>query len=77
MTAKIIDGAASSAAIRRRLSSQISQVKTVYGVSPGLAVVLVGDNAASDVYVRNKVKQTEEVGMRSFEYRLPATTSEA
>jgi methylenetetrahydrofolate dehydrogenase (NADP+) / methenyltetrahydrofolate cyclohydrolase len=72
-TATRIDGKAFAEKLRARLAFDISRL----GFQPGLAVVLVGEDPASQVYVRNKAAQTVEVGMRSFEHRLPATTSEA
>ncbi|MDN7683146.1 bifunctional 5,10-methylenetetrahydrofolate dehydrogenase/5,10-methenyltetrahydrofolate cyclohydrolase [Burkholderia cenocepacia] len=77
MTARLIDGVATSRAIRAALTAKVGELRARSGSTPGLAVVLVGDNPASEIYVLNKVKQTEEVGMRSLEYRLPASTSEA
>jgi methylenetetrahydrofolate dehydrogenase (NADP+)/methenyltetrahydrofolate cyclohydrolase len=77
MTATIIDGKAEAARLRGRLTGEVAELKAAHGVVPGLAVVLVGDNPASEVYVRNKAAQTREVGMESFEFRLPATLSEA
>ncbi len=68
-----IDGKAFAATLRARLTAEISGLD----FQPGLAVVLVGEDPASQVYVRNKAAQTVEVGMRSFEHKLPATTSEA
>ena len=76
MTAKIIDGKAFAAGLRQRVAKEVSSLKDEHGLTPGLAVVLVGEDPASQVYVRNKGKQTEETGMRSFEHRLPATTSQ-
>jgi methylenetetrahydrofolate dehydrogenase (NADP+)/methenyltetrahydrofolate cyclohydrolase len=74
---KIIDGKAFAAALRRRIAEQVQVVKTRHGVTPGLAVVLVGDNPASKVYVKNKGEQTKESGMASFEHKLPAGTGQA
>ncbi|MGB3688844.1 MAG: bifunctional methylenetetrahydrofolate dehydrogenase/methenyltetrahydrofolate cyclohydrolase FolD [Jannaschia helgolandensis] len=76
MTATIIDGKAFAARIREQVATEVARIKAA-GVTPGLAVVLVGEDPASAVYVRNKGKQTVEVGMESFEHRLPADTSEA
>lgn len=76
MTAKIIDGKAFAAGLRGRLANYVSGFANATGRAPGLAVVLVGDDAASQVYVRNKAKQTSECGMLSIEHRLPADTSE-
>ncbi len=75
--ARVIDGKAIAADLRRRVQGAVEQLKADHGFIPGLAVVLVGDNPASRVYVANKARQTTEVGMRSFEHRLPATASEA
>lgn len=72
-----IDGKEFAANLRIRLADAVSNTKQKHGFTPGLAVVLVGDDAASDVYVTSKGKQTKEVGMNSFEYRLPAETSQA
>ena len=76
MTAHLIDGKAFAAALRERLTGEIAALKTAHGFTPGLAVVLVGEDPASQVYVRNKAKQTQEAGMASFEYRLPESLSE-
>jgi methylenetetrahydrofolate dehydrogenase (NADP+)/methenyltetrahydrofolate cyclohydrolase len=75
--AQIIDGKAFAEALRGRIATAIDGLKRAHGLTPGLAVVLVGDNPASQVYVRNKARQTEEVGMASIEHRLPATTDQA
>ncbi len=77
MTAKIIDGKAFAESLRGRLAAEVAELRSRHGLQPGLAVVLVGENPASQVYVRNKAKQTVEVGMASFEHKLPATTSQA
>ncbi|MEL6363278.1 MAG: bifunctional methylenetetrahydrofolate dehydrogenase/methenyltetrahydrofolate cyclohydrolase FolD [Pseudomonadota bacterium] len=77
MTARIIDGKAEAARLRAEVAEQVAARIAAGKSKPGLAVVLVGDDPASQVYVRNKVKFTEEVGMASFEHRLPAETSEA
>jgi methylenetetrahydrofolate dehydrogenase (NADP+) / methenyltetrahydrofolate cyclohydrolase len=71
----IIDGKALAATLRERVAREVAEM-TRSGHTPGLAVVLVGEDPASQVYVRNKAAQTKEAGMRSFEHRLPATTSE-
>ena len=76
MSAKIIDGKAFAATVRADVAQQVARLKE-QGVTPGLAVVLVGEDPASQVYVRNKGKQTVEVGMASFEHKLDAGTSEA
>lgn len=67
MVASVIDGKAIAAALRKRIAEQVAAMKN----KPGLAAILVGDDPASHVYVRNKIKATEEVGMKSFERRLP------
>jgi len=74
---KIIDGKAFAEALRDRIAGAVSTLKAEHGVTPGLAVVLVGEDPASQVYVRNKAKQTVACGMESFEHRLPAETSQA
>jgi len=73
---KIIDGKAFAAGLRAKITSAMSSLKNSHGLVPGLAVVLVGEDPASQVYVRNKAKQTVEVGMLSFEHRLSVKTSE-
>jgi methylenetetrahydrofolate dehydrogenase (NADP+)/methenyltetrahydrofolate cyclohydrolase len=77
MTARIIDGKAIAAELRARVAAEVERLRTEHRVEPGLAVVLVGENPASAVYVRSKAKQTVEAGMRSFDHRLPETVSEA
>ncbi|PKR89856.1 bifunctional methylenetetrahydrofolate dehydrogenase/methenyltetrahydrofolate cyclohydrolase FolD [Pleomorphomonas diazotrophica] len=77
MVAEIIDGFAIAAELRRDIAARAAEMKEAYGVVPGLAVVLVGDDPASAVYVRNKLKATAECGLRSVEHVLPANTSEA
>lgn len=78
MSAKIIDGKAFAAFIREKVSSYVAKIKEEHGITPGLAVILVGDkDPASEIYVRNKGKQTIEVGMNSFEHKLGGDTSEA
>ena len=76
MTAEIIDGKAAAARLRARVASAAGAFRSAAGRSPGLAVVLVGDDPASGVYVRSKGKATREAGMESFEHRLPASTSQ-
>ena len=76
MTARIIDGTAIGKAIREELKAEVAALKAK-GVVPGLTVVLVGEDAASQVYVRMKGKAADELGMRSDTIRLPATTPEA
>ena len=75
--AHIIDGRALAEQLRRKIRAEVSHLKTVYHVTPGLAVVLVGDDPASQIYVRSKAEQTEEAGMSSFVHRLPADVREA
>jgi methylenetetrahydrofolate dehydrogenase (NADP+)/methenyltetrahydrofolate cyclohydrolase len=74
--ARVIDGKAHAAALRQRIAAAAAVLKA-QGVVPGLAAVLVGDDPASQVYVRNKGKASLEAGLASFEHRLPAITSEA
>ena len=74
--ARIIDGKAFAAKLRGRVAAAVAELKSGRGLTPGLAVVLVGENPASRVYVRNKAKQTVETGMQSFEHRLPAETGQ-
>ncbi|MEE4119288.1 MAG: bifunctional methylenetetrahydrofolate dehydrogenase/methenyltetrahydrofolate cyclohydrolase FolD [Paracoccaceae bacterium] len=75
-SAEIIDGKAFAARVRGRVAEHVSRLTGTYGITPGLAVVLVGEDPASQVYVRNKGKQTKEAGMASFEYRLTEDTQE-
>ena len=74
--AEIIDGKKVSAEIRAEIKEKVSQLNKIYGRVPGLAVVLVGDDAASAVYVKMKGKGCEEVGMNSFQHILPGSTSQ-
>src|SRR4051794_36405726 len=76
MNATLIDGKAIAGSLRQRVASAVVALSE-QGVTPGLAVVLVGDSPASQVYVRNKGRQTVEAGMRSFDHTLPAGVSEA
>ena len=76
MSAKIIDGKAFAAVVRQKVAEKVSKLKAAYDIIPGLAVVLVGSDPASQVYVRSKGKQTVEAGMNSFEHKLDADTSE-
>ncbi|WP_438955218.1 bifunctional methylenetetrahydrofolate dehydrogenase/methenyltetrahydrofolate cyclohydrolase FolD [Cognatiyoonia sp.] len=76
MTAKVIDGKAFAAEVRGQISEHVARLKDENGITPGLAVVLVGEDPASEVYVAAKHKQTVEVGMASFEHKLPADVSE-
>jgi methylenetetrahydrofolate dehydrogenase (NADP+)/methenyltetrahydrofolate cyclohydrolase len=77
MSATIIDGKAAAATLRADIAVEVARFAAATGRSPGLAVVLVGEDPASAVYVRAKGKATVEAGMESFEHRLPADTSEA
>lgn len=74
---QIIDGKSIAANLRQQVATAVSHLTAAGGPSPGLAVVLVGEDPASDVYVRNKGKATEAAGMISMTHRLPASTSEA
>ena len=76
MTARIIDGKAYAEGLRARIAKAVKGLEAKHGLKPGLAVVLVGEDPASKVYVANKAKQTVEVGMNSWEHRLDASTSE-
>lgn len=73
---KIIDGKAFAANLRSEVAAKVATLKSEHGIVPGLAVVLVGEDPASQVYVRNKGKQTKECGMQSFEHKLPDTTTQ-
>jgi methylenetetrahydrofolate dehydrogenase (NADP+) / methenyltetrahydrofolate cyclohydrolase len=77
VTAKIIDGKAFAATVRVKVADHVARLKSEHGLVPGLAVVLVGEDPASQVYVRAKGKQTVEVGMNSFEHKLEPTISES
>src|SRR6476646_2446855 len=72
MTARIIDGKVIAAELRARVAGEVARVQREHGITPGLAVVLVGSDPASQVYVRSKHKQTQAAGMASFEHVLPA-----
>jgi methylenetetrahydrofolate dehydrogenase (NADP+)/methenyltetrahydrofolate cyclohydrolase len=76
MTAQIIDGKAFAAGLRARVGEQVAKIKALHRIQPGLAVVLVGEDPASQIYVRSKGEQTEAAGMRSETHRLPASTSQ-
>ncbi|TBX29000.1 MULTISPECIES: bifunctional methylenetetrahydrofolate dehydrogenase/methenyltetrahydrofolate cyclohydrolase FolD [Nioella] len=76
MSATIIDGKAFAAKVRAQVAEHVARLKEEQGITPGLAVVLVGEDPASQVYVRSKGKQTVEVGMNSYEHKLEADTSE-
>ena len=75
MSARIIDGKAVAANLRIGLKARVEALIETRGAPPGLAVVLVGEDPASSVYVRNKIRACEAVGIRSFSHRLPATVS--
>ena len=75
--AALIDGKAIAASLRAAVADEVARLKAAHGVTPGLAVVLVGEDPASQVYVRNKGRQTVEAGMASFEHKLDADVSEA
>ena len=77
MTARIIDGKAIAADLRGKIAGEVARLKSAHALTPGIAVVLVGENPASEVYVRNKSKAVAEAGMRAFDRKLPATTGEA
>ncbi|CUH87592.1 Bifunctional protein FolD protein [Phaeobacter sp. CECT 5382] len=77
MAANIIDGKAFAATVREKVAGHVARLKEENDITPGLAVVLVGEDPASQVYVRSKGKQTVEVGMNSFEHKMDADTSEA
>ncbi|MEC8582585.1 MAG: bifunctional methylenetetrahydrofolate dehydrogenase/methenyltetrahydrofolate cyclohydrolase, partial [Pseudomonadota bacterium] len=76
MTAQVIDGKAFAAKVRGRVAEEVAALKEGHGITPGLAVVLVGEDPASQVYVRSKGKQTIEAGMNSFEHKLDADTTQ-
>jgi methylenetetrahydrofolate dehydrogenase (NADP+)/methenyltetrahydrofolate cyclohydrolase len=76
MTAYAVDGKAIAAKVRSEVAADVARLKAQYGFVPGLAVVLVGEDPASKVYVRNKATQTAETGMQSFEYKLAEDTPE-
>jgi methylenetetrahydrofolate dehydrogenase (NADP+)/methenyltetrahydrofolate cyclohydrolase len=77
VSAKIIDGKTIAASLRGKVAAEAARVKQAHGITPGIAVVLVGENPASQVYVRSKAKAVAEAGMRAFDHKLPADTSEA
>lgn len=76
MTAKIIDGKEFAARVRAQVGDHVARLKADHGITPGLAVVLVGEDPASQVYVRSKGKMTVEVGMKSVEHKLDVDTPE-
>ena len=77
MVATRIDGKAFAAGLRAQIAALVADLKAEHGITPGLAVVLVGEDPASQVYVASKGKQTVEVGMNSYEHRLPADAGQA
>ena len=77
MTARIIDGKEASARLKEGVAKAVAQLKEKHGIEPGLATVLVGEDPASQVYVRNKQKTAVALGMKSFQHDLPASTTEA
>ena len=77
MAAKVIDGKEFAASVRAQVAEQVSKLKDEHNIIPGLAVVLVGEDAASQVYVRNKHASTIEVGMNSYDHRISADTTES
>lgn len=74
--AQIIDGKAIAENLRTAVAREVAALTSAHGLVPGLAVILVGDDPASQVYVSNKIRQTREAGMNSFEFRMPADTDE-
>src|SRR6266700_2447618 len=77
MSARIIDGQATAADLRIKVAAEVKRLSTQHGVTPGLAVVLAGNNPASESYVGSKAKATKEAGMTSFDHRLPDSVSQA
>ena len=77
MTARIIDGKAIARKLRAEYAERIAALKSRHGLVPGIAVILVGDNAASQVYVRNKITACKDTGIHSELYKLPADTPES
>ena len=77
MSARIIDGKAIAAEVRVKVAAEVKRLSTQHGVTPGLAVVLAGNNPASESYVGSKAKATKEAGMMSFDHRLPDSVSQA
>ena len=77
MSARIIDGNATAAALREKVAGEVARLARDHGLTPGLAVVLVGDDPASSIYVRSKVRRTAEAGVHSSDHRLPAGISQA
>lgn len=77
MAAILIDGKGASQKLREKIATAVARLKLEHAVTPGLAVVLVGEDPASQIYVKNKARQTLEAGMASFEHRLAETTTES
>src|SRR5260370_8721859 len=77
MTARMIDGKVIAAELRARVAEEVARVQREHRITPGLAVVLVGSDSASQVYVRSKHKQTQAAGMASFERVLPADVAQS
>jgi methylenetetrahydrofolate dehydrogenase (NADP+) / methenyltetrahydrofolate cyclohydrolase len=77
MTAMLIDGKAVAAELRAKVAGEVKRLATAHGLRPGLAVVLVGDNPASEAYVGSKKKMSADTGMQSFDHRLPGTADQA
>ena len=77
MTATVIDGKASAARLREKIAAEAVRLKAAHGLVPGLATVLVGNDPASEVYVRNKNKTAEAIGFKSVHHHLPETASAA
>ncbi len=76
MTAITVDGKAHAAELRAQLKIQVAELKAKHGITPGLAVILVGGDPASEIYVKNKEKMCVEAGMAAFDFRLPDTTTQ-
>src|SRR5436305_9657890 len=76
MTARIIDGKIIAAELRARVADEVARVQREHAITPGLAVVLVGNDPASEVYVRSKHRQSVAAGMNSYEHKLPADVSQ-
>lgn len=77
MPATLIDGKAFAQTVRDRVAQDVADLKSGHGITPGLAVVIVGEDPASQVYVKNKVRQTAEVGMNSFHFEFEASVDQA
>lgn len=77
MSARIIDGKAFAAKLRERVAAEAAKLRSVHGVAPGLATVLIGNDPASEIYIRNKGKTAEALGFKSLHHSLPADASEA